>query len=44
LSTEVEQKEKDRMLGPDEAFEIDRKDIFAHANTNLEFIKGICDN
>jgi hypothetical protein len=30
----------DAKLGPDEAFEIDRKDIFAHANANLEFIKG----
>ena len=27
-------------LGPDEAFEIDRNDIFEHANTNLNFIKG----
>lgn len=30
----------DAKLSPDEAFEIDRKDIFEHANTNLEFIKG----
>jgi hypothetical protein len=27
-------------LGPDEALEIDRNDIFNHAHTNLEFIKG----
>ena len=30
----------DAKLGPDEAFEIDRNDIFEHANTNLTFIKG----
>ncbi len=30
----------DTKLGPDEAFEIDRNDIFEHANTNLNFIKG----
>src|SRR5215469_16666516 len=30
----------DAKLEPDETFEIDRKDIFAHVNTNLEFIKG----
>jgi subtilase family serine protease len=30
----------DAILGPDEALEIDRKDIFKHADTNLDFIKG----
>ncbi len=27
-------------LGPDEALEIDRKDIFEHAHTKSKFIKG----
>lgn len=30
----------DEILGPDEALEIDRKDIFKHADTNIDFIKG----
>lgn len=30
----------DGRLGPDEALEIDRKDIFKHANQDIEFLKG----